>query len=99
MADFNGDGTMDLAVTNFAGNNAALLLYGGPFPDGLNYNTGTSPTSVVVGDFNGDGRPDLAVVNYGANTISVLLSSAPQLISCTPSSLELYFLLLATSLR
>lgn len=80
-ADFNGDGILDLAVTNqndgypLLGTVTILIGKGnGTFvPKAVSPQTGSVPYSVVVGDFNGDGKPDLAVANAGSNTITVLL--------------------------
>ena len=41
----------------------------------VNYNTGTTPSFVVVGDFNLDGKIDIAVANQGSNSVSVLLGN------------------------
>jgi hypothetical protein len=80
-ADFNGDGILDLAVTNqndgypLLGTVTILIGKGnGTFmPKAVSPQTGSVPYSVVVADFNGDGKPDLAVANAGSNTITVLL--------------------------
>ena len=74
--DFNGDGSLDLAVANFNDNTVTILKGDGagnfapattsPVPVGVN------PSSVAVGDFNGDGNPDLAVANFSDGTVSVL---------------------------
>ncbi|HEY0307154.1 MAG TPA: FG-GAP-like repeat-containing protein [Acidobacteriaceae bacterium] len=77
VGDFNGDGKPDLALADFSGSTAVILLGNGdgtftestPSPA-----TGSHPTAVAVGDFNGDGLPDLALANYRANTATVLLS-------------------------
>ena len=82
-ADFNGDGILDLAVTNqndgypLLGTVTILIGRGnGTFvPKAVSPQTGSVPYSVVVADFNGDGKPDLAVANAGSNTISVLLGA------------------------
>jgi hypothetical protein len=74
VADFNGDGLLDLVV---AGDTVRVLLGRG---DGtfesthVSYIAGFNPTSVAIGDFNGDGSPDLAVANYGSNDVSILLN-------------------------
>jgi hypothetical protein len=72
IADFNGDGNPDLAVT--AGDNSLSILLGngdGTFRAGASYPTGANPMYVAAGDFNGDGKMDLAVANTGAQTVSI----------------------------
>jgi hypothetical protein len=73
--DFNGDGFLDLAVTNPYENTVSILLgdSAGNFTLGSITATGLNPSSIGVGDFNGDGKLDLAVVNSGSNTVSILL--------------------------
>src|SRR5436309_3844440 len=67
VGDFNGDGRLDLAVTNASsydvpGTVSVLLGNGdGTFQSALSFAAGSDARSVAVGDFNGDGRPDLAV--------------------------------------
>jgi len=71
VADFNGDGKLDLALTNSEGpTNAVDIVLGngdGTFQNPpLLYSAGLLPTGVVSLDVNGDGRPDLAVAGgYG----------------------------------
>lgn len=73
--DFNGDGKMDLAVTNGAANTVVILLSqgDGTFALGASVPVGSSPLSIVAGDFNHDRKLDLAVANTLDNTVSVLL--------------------------
>ena len=77
VADFNGDGRPDLAVTNSQNNQISILLgsANGGFVASGTYVTGTDPTALVAADFNGDKKIDLAVVNVNAGTISVLLGN------------------------
>jgi hypothetical protein len=85
VGDFNGDGTLDLAVTNFiqTSDTVSVLLGNGDgtFQVAQSYAVGIQPESVAVGDFNGDGIPDLAVANRGTpnnytnSSVSVLLGN------------------------
>jgi len=78
--DFDGNGTLDLAVTNIFGNEMFLLVgYGnGLFSPAANFPApaGDGPSSLAVGDLNGDGKPDLAVANTFADQLSVYVNEA-----------------------
>jgi len=79
-ADLNGDGILDLAVTNApgaSGPGAVALLFGngdGTFRTGqkITY-PGLIPNNLAFADFNGDGKLDLAVT--GSNMVGVFLGS------------------------
>jgi hypothetical protein len=63
VADFNGDGNMDVAVADSLSLQVAVMLGNG---DGtlqtpLPLSTLAGPTSVMTGDFNQDGKQDIAV--------------------------------------
>jgi len=75
VADFNGDGKLDLAVTNTGDNTVSVLLGkgDGTFATAANYATGSQPFSVATGDFDGDGNTDLVVANVAETTVSVFL--------------------------
>jgi FG-GAP-like repeat/PASTA domain/Dockerin type I domain/Divergent InlB B-repeat domain/FG-GAP repeat len=79
LADFDGDGKLDIVETNpNPGNGNVSVLLGkgdGTFQSPVNYTVGTTPEAVAVGDFNGDGKPDIVVGNRNSNNISVLLNS------------------------
>src|SRR6266568_3460721 len=77
VGDFNGDGKLDLAVTDYSNNNVSVLLGNGDgtFQAPRTFPVGIHPAQVAVGDFNGDGKPDLVVSNVDSNTISVLLGN------------------------
>ena len=82
FADLDGDGTLDVVVSGYAGsswqayvghgngNGTFSLLGGTPLP--------TAPTNLVIGDFNEDGHPDVAgngSVSSGGGDLMVLLGN------------------------
>lgn len=73
--DFNGDGKLDLAVTDSAANSVFLLLGNGDgtFQSPINVAAANSPSAIIAGDFNNDGKLDIATANHGDNTASLLL--------------------------
>lgn len=80
VGDFNGDGSLDLAVTNYASssNDAIAILLGngdGTFKNPVFYSSsyGLEYRSVSVSDFNGDGVPDLATGQHWFGPASVFL--------------------------
>jgi len=82
VGDFNGDGNVDLAVSDSNDNEVRILL-----GNGLGSFTqaswspiavGDRPYEVSVGDFNGDGIADLAVANLVSATVSILLGQVTQ---------------------
>ncbi len=93
VADFTGDGLLDIAVANYRSSTVSVLLNTTPagatiprFATQLAFATGNNPRSVAVGDFNGDGQPDLAVADTASNTVSVLLDrSVPILLDGSPA--------------
>ncbi|MBK8366506.1 MAG: VCBS repeat-containing protein [Bacteroidetes bacterium] len=76
-ADFNGDGKMDLAASNFNDNNVSVLLNSGTgtFGAAVNYSVGATPISVFSADFNGDNNMDLVVTSGSNSSVSVLIGS------------------------
>lgn len=74
-ADFNGDGKVDLAVSNAEGASVSLLLGQGDghFLAETRLPVGSAPRDVSAADFNGDGKLDLAVLNTQDSTVGVLL--------------------------
>lgn len=69
IADFNGDGKLDVATANRSAGTLSILLGNG---DGtLQQATliplSSQPASLRIADFNGDGKADLAVVQVSVN--------------------------------
>ena len=75
-ADLNGDGKLDVVVSNYDGsiamfrNTATVGAFS--FAPKTVYAAGALPTTVTIGDLDGDGYPDVVVGNQGSNTISVI---------------------------
>jgi len=67
VADFNGDGNLDIAVSNVMSGTIAVFLnqgagkFGSPILTTIPTN-GAELTPIAVGDFNEDGKPDLITV-------------------------------------
>lgn len=75
VADFNRDGTLDLAVTDSNTDNL-IVLFGqgnGTFQASGQVAVGAYPLGIVIGDFNSDGLPDLAAANSNSSDVSLLL--------------------------
>ncbi len=66
IADFDGDGKLDLATQDYL--NAKVYVFRNTgslvFSTALSYTTGGSPNDVATGDVNGDGKLDLVTGNY-----------------------------------
>jgi hypothetical protein len=75
--DFNGDGKLDLAVTEANSSKVAVLLGNGDttFGGATTYTTGSTPASVITGDFNADGIRDLVVANQNGNNLTILFGT------------------------
>ncbi|MFI5192755.1 MAG: FG-GAP-like repeat-containing protein [Chitinophagales bacterium] len=76
-ADLDGDGKIDLILTNSIGANSVSVYRntstGGilSFSPKTDYPADNAPYSVAAGDLDGDGKPDLAIANGGSNLITI----------------------------
>jgi hypothetical protein len=81
IADFDGDGKNDIAVTvynNGNGDHLTIFRNSGSTPGNLNFDvpvdvpTGRGPEGVIAGDLDNDGKVDLVTANPGDSTVTVL---------------------------
>ena len=77
VADLNGDGIEDMAISNPGENNVAIFLGkgDGTFVTGQVAPAGNGPNAVVAGDFRGHGVTDIAVANFTEGTVWLLLGN------------------------
>ncbi len=78
VADFNGDGILDYAQTNYIQNTTSILLGvgDGTFTTAAKFpSVGGEPETLVTADLNGDGNADLVTSNFNDGTVSVLLGN------------------------
>jgi hypothetical protein len=95
-ADLNGDGFIDLVVSNQTSKNLTIFMGNGDgtfTPTNSSPATGNDPSAIAIGDFNGDGNLDLAVTNQNDNTVSILLnqncaSFPPMLCAFAPAAVS-----------
>ncbi|HEV2426130.1 MAG TPA: VCBS repeat-containing protein, partial [Terriglobia bacterium] len=93
LADFNGDGALDLLDTDGNTTNTVSLGRGdGTFQTNqlYNYNTNISAQNIAVADFNGDGFPDVAESLQCCNNkgdIGIVLGSSHGSLSATTSDI------------
>ncbi len=77
--DLDGDGKMDLAITNQADNSFSVLrntsttgiINASSFATKIDFPTGLDPYSVAIGDLDGNNKPEIVVSNYSSGSVSV----------------------------
>jgi hypothetical protein len=76
VADFNGDGKLDIAVALGSGKVAVLHGNGnGTFQSPVLFSVNGAPNSIAVGDFNNDGKKDIATLSAVTGKISILTNT------------------------
>lgn len=74
--DFDGDGDLDLAATDFANDRIVVRLHtaGANFAPPLFFPTEDGPRRILAARMDGDVRDDLVVLNDNADTVQVFLA-------------------------
>jgi FG-GAP repeat. len=77
LADFNGDGILDIAATEEPANNVFIFLGNGDgtFQPKTTYAMIKGPFHITIGDFNQDGKKDVITANAEGESIGVLLGN------------------------
>jgi hypothetical protein len=77
LADFNGDGFLDIAASNYGDTNIGILLGNGngTFKPVSNVVTIYRAHACVATDIDGDGRVDLAAAEYTGGKVGLLLGN------------------------
>jgi len=83
QGDFNHDGYLDMAVTNYALNKVRILMNdgSGAFEDASEYLVGSGPRRMALGDFDSDSHLDLAVTHWNDDTVAILIGLGDGLFS------------------
>ncbi|GEM_PF-2859309 len=74
LADFNGDGHLDMATSCMASHcvSVALGRGDGSFGGSVNFSVGKGPGPIGTGDFTNDGHVDIVTANRYTGTVTVL---------------------------
>ena len=77
VTDFDGDATVDLAITSDENDEVSVHrgLGDGTFSESDRQPIGSDPIAVVAADFDGNGAPDIAVANRDSEDVSILLGA------------------------
>lgn len=77
--DLDGDGKMDLAITNQTDNSISVLrnisttgiINASSFAPKIDFPAGLDPYSVAIGDLDDNNKPEIVVSNYSSGSVSV----------------------------
>jgi len=77
VADLDGDGRPDVAVSNSTGNTISIFKNNGTGLDPkVDFPAANSPAWIAIADLDFDNKPDLAVANYSSNSMSVFRNAS-----------------------
>jgi hypothetical protein len=76
LKDLNGDGTLDIIVSNAQGSSVSIFLgfNDGSFSEEQRFVVGSGPGKMEFGDLNNDGRLDMIVTHENSDNITILLN-------------------------
>ncbi len=74
VGDMDDDGSDDVLVTSYVGNEVAIAMGGREEIRVTRVGLDDNPWDIAAGDLNGDGRMDLVTANDGGNQIAILLA-------------------------
>ena len=79
LADFNGDGFIDIATCNLLSNDVSILLNtgDGTFENETYYTVGDHPRAISGADLDSDGDIDIVVANSTGNSVTLLRNTTP----------------------
>jgi VCBS repeat protein/FG-GAP repeat protein len=92
LADFDGDGRIDVVSANEIGHDLTVFLQTSPgtfVAQSLRVRTIDQPKSVVVGDVDGDGLLDVVSANDAGDCLSIFFHQPDHTFSATPTNVSL----------
>jgi fibronectin type 3 domain-containing protein len=84
LADFDGDGLLDIAVTNQLYPQSVSVLRNTSvgssinFAERMEYITASHATGIAVGDLDGDGKPEIVAGNESSGSVSIFPNSCSE---------------------